>query len=171
VVVRYGSADDLPEFNRMMRITGQRDGFGIHAPEYYRTAFELFAPEQACLAIAEYEGKPLAGVMAFALGGRAAYFYGASSDEERSRMPNYSAQWAAIQWAKSRDCTSYDLWGIPDFPETDLEKNFTLRNDGLWGVYRFKRGFGGRVRRTVGTVDRVYNRRLHRLYRWWRSRD
>ena len=37
-------------------------------------------------------------------------------------------------------------------------------------VYRFKRGFGGQVRRTVGAADRVYNGLLHRLYAWRRGR-
>ena len=38
-----------------------------------------------------------------------------------------------------------------------LESDFRNRNDGLWGVYRFKRGFGGQLKRTVGASDRVYN--------------
>jgi lipid II:glycine glycyltransferase (peptidoglycan interpeptide bridge formation enzyme) len=84
-------------------------------------------------------------------------------------MPTYAVQWAAMQWAKARGCTTYDLWGVPDFPEAALEKQFTERSDGLWGVYRFKRGFGGELRRTVGSADRVYNKMLYRLYRWRRG--
>lgn len=170
VTVREGTAADLPAFNRLMAATGQRDGFGVHQPEYYRAAYEIFAPTQAALLLAEYEGRPLAGVMAFAWGNSAAYLYGASSDEERARMPAYAAQWAAMRWAKSRGCASYDLWGIPDEDEPTLEGEFTERQDGLWPVYRFKRGFGGDIRRTVGAADRVYNRLLHRLYAWRRGR-
>jgi lipid II:glycine glycyltransferase (peptidoglycan interpeptide bridge formation enzyme) len=119
--------------------------------------------------MAEYEGRPLAGLMAFAWGQTAAYFYGASSNEERQRMPAYAAQWAAMRWAKAKGCMSYDLWGIPDAPEGELEEQFTGRTDHLWPVYRFKRGFGGEIRRTVGAADRVYNRLLHRLYQWRRG--
>jgi len=36
----------------------------------------------------------------------------------------------------------------------------------LWGVYRFKRGFGGEVKRAVQAMDRVYNPLLYRLYLW-----
>lgn len=170
VTVRQGTLDDIPAFNRLMQLTARRDGFGVHQPEYYRTAYELFAPDQAALFMAEFEGKPLAGVMAFAWGRTAAYFYGASSDEERQRMPAYAAQWAAMRWAKRRGCTAYDMWGIPDAEESELEAGFTERQDGLWPVYRFKRGFGGEIIRTVGAADRVYNRTLHRLYQWRRSR-
>ena len=170
VTVRQGTADDIPIFNHLMRITGQRESFGVHAPVYYRAAYELFAPDnQAVLLIAEYKGRPLAAVMVFALGQTAAYLYGASGNEERPRMPTYAVQWASIQWAKAQGCTRYDLWGIPDTPEAELEENFTQRSDGLWGVYRFKRGFGGEICRTVGAADRVYNKMLYRLYQWRRQ--
>ena len=164
VVVREGTAADLTAFNRLMHATGRRDSFGVHQPEYYRAAHEIFAPENAALWLAEYEGRPLAGVMVFSWGNSSAYLYGASSDEERQRMPAYAAQWAGMKWAKVRGCTSYDMWGIPDAEEADLEASFTDRQDGLWPVYRFKRGFGGTIRRTVGAADRVYNQLLHRLY-------
>ena len=164
VVVREGTAADLTAFNRLMHATGRRDSFGVHQPEYYRAAHEIFAPENAALWLAEYEGRPLAGVMVFSWGNSSAYLYGASSDEERQRMPAYAAQWAGMKWARARGCTSYDMWGIPDAEEADLEASFTDRQDGLWPVYRFKRGFGGTIRRTVGAADRVYNKLLHRLY-------
>lgn len=170
VTTREGAAADLPAFYRLMQQTAARDRFGIHPPEYYRSAYELFAPDNAALLLAEFEGRPLAGVMVFSWGQTAAYFYGASSDEERQRMPTYAAQWAAMRWARRRGCHVYDLWGIPDAPEAELEAGFTDRQDGLWSVYRFKRGFGGDIRRTVGAADRVYNRRLHALYRWRRNR-
>ncbi|MFZ0545070.1 MAG: peptidoglycan bridge formation glycyltransferase FemA/FemB family protein [Candidatus Promineifilaceae bacterium] len=169
VTVRVGTAEDIRIFNQLMFVTGRRNEFGVHEPLYYKTAYDLFAPQQAALFIAEYEEKPLAAIMVFTLGDKAAYLYGASSNEERQRMPTYAVQWAAVQWAKDRGCTSYDLWGVPDEPEDTLEAQFTERDDGLWGVYRFKRGFGGQVVRTVGTADRVYNKLVYRLYQWRRG--
>jgi peptidoglycan pentaglycine glycine transferase (the first glycine) len=151
----------------MMQVTGGRDGFGVHSLEYYRRAFELFHPAGACeLLVAEFEGKPLAALMVFAHGRRAWYVYGASNDEERNRMPTYLLQWEAIRWAKARGCEEYDLWGVPDENEETLESNFESRNDGLWGVYRFKRGFGGEIRRAAQALDRVYNPLLYKLYLW-----
>jgi lipid II:glycine glycyltransferase (peptidoglycan interpeptide bridge formation enzyme) len=165
VTVRVGTADDLPAFNRLMNVTGQRNEFGVHQPAYYRDAYRLFAPDNGALMMAEYDGRPLAAVMAFRHGRRAAYLYGASSDEERPRMASYAAQWGAILWGRQQGCTTYDLWGVPDRPEEELEAEFGQRNDGLWGVYRFKRGFGGELKRTVGAADRVYNRLVYGLYR------
>jgi lipid II:glycine glycyltransferase (peptidoglycan interpeptide bridge formation enzyme) len=90
--------------------------------------------------------------------------YGASNNEERNRMPTYLLQWEAMRWAKSHGIDEYDLWGVPDVDEETLESSFTERNDGLWGVYRFKRGFGGEVKRAVQAMDRVYNPFLYWLY-------
>jgi len=164
---------DLDGFHRLMQITGGRDGFGVHSPEYYRRAYELFHPAgMAELLVAEYAGRPLAALMVFALGQRSYYLYGASSEEERNRMPAYLLQWRAMQWARQRGCQEYDLWGIPDFDEDHLEAGFETRADGLWGVYRFKRGFGGQVKRAAQALDRVYSPLLYRLFllaAQWRS--
>ena len=157
--------DDIESFHKMMLVTGGRDSFGIHSREYYCRAYELFHPLGMCeLLVAEYEGKPLAALMVFGRGRRAWYFYGASTDEERNRMPTYLLQWEAIKWAKARGCEEYDLWGVPDEDEKTLEANFETRHAGLWGVYRFKRGFGGELKRAAQAIDRVYNPALYWAY-------
>jgi peptidoglycan pentaglycine glycine transferase (the first glycine) len=158
---------DLPAFHQMLLATGGRDGFGVHNLEYYRRAYELFHPTGMVeLLVAEYESKPLAALMVFARGRRAWYIFGASSDEERNRMPTYLLQWEAMRWARSKGAEEYDLWGVPDEDNDALESKFTERSDGLWGVYRFKRGFGGELKRAVQAMDRVYNPLLYKLYLW-----
>lgn len=169
--VRVQPSTDLDAFYRLMQATGQRDGFGVHSAAYFRAAYELFSPSGMCrLWIAEYAGQPLAGIMAFARGSRAWYFYGASSEAERARMPAYLLQWHALAWAKERGCCQYDLWGVPDEEEEALETGFETRSDGLWGVYRFKRGFGGKLVRSAGAWDRPYLLPAYPLYRWWVNR-
>ena len=157
--------DDIESFHRLMLVTGGRDGFGVHSLEYYKRAYELFHPKGMCeILVAEYEGKPLAALFVARNGNRAYYLYGASTDEERNRMPTYLLQWEAMKWAKARGCEEYDLWGVPDEDEATLESNFESRHDGLWGVYRFKRGFGGEVKRAAQAMDRVYNPLLYWAY-------
>ncbi|MDR3572954.1 MAG: peptidoglycan bridge formation glycyltransferase FemA/FemB family protein [Anaerolineaceae bacterium] len=159
---------DMRVFSQMMQTTGVRDGFGVHSLDYYQCAYDQFAAEGKCeLLQAEYEGLPLAGLMVFAQGKRAWYFYGASSDEERNRMPTYLLQFEAMRWAARKGCTEYDLWGIPDTDEEQLEANFNNRSDGLWGVYRFKRGFGGNIMQAAASYERVYTPLLYKFYRWW----
>ena len=114
--------DDVSSFHRLMVETGTRDQFSIHSEGYYRKAYDLFASSNRCVLLtARYGGTDLASVMVFRQGRRAWYFYGASNDRERNRMPVYLLQWRAIQWAKNMGCLEYDLWGIPDNDEDDLE--------------------------------------------------
>lgn len=79
-------------------------------------------------------------------------------------MPTYALQWEAMNWARARGCTLYDMWGVPDASEEQLEAEFQERQDGLWGVYGFKRGFGGEVVRAVGAWDRIYRPLMARAY-------
>ena len=156
---------DISAFHEMMTVTGGRDNFGVHSKEYYQRAYELFHPIGTCeLLVAEFEGRPLASLMVFSNAKRAWYVYGASNDQERNRMPTYLLQWEAIRWAKARGCEEYDLWGVPDEQEETLEANFETRRDGLWGIYRFKRGFGGQLKRAAQALDRVYNPLLYWAY-------
>lgn len=160
-------SNDMENFYQVMTVTGQREAFHVHSKEYYRRAYELFYPRGRCeLFVADFQGRTLATLMVFAQGKQAYYFYGASSDEERNRKATYPLQWEAIRWALARGCEAYDMWGIPD-EATDVEEDEAeAREDGLWGVYRFKRGFGGSVKRAIPTVDRVYNPLLYKLYLW-----
>lgn len=145
VTVRRGSVADIDLLYRMYAETSVRDGFVIREDSYYRSAWGAFI--RAGIAepiIAEVEDQPVAAVIPFALGHKAWYLYGMSIDAHREKMPNYLLQWQAIQWAIERGCTEYDLWGAPDSFNED---------DPLWGVYRFKSGFGARVVRTIGPWD------------------
>jgi peptidoglycan pentaglycine glycine transferase (the first glycine) len=165
VEIREGTRDDVQHFNALLAETGARDDFGVHAPGYYERAYDRFVPPgRAALILGRYGDQDLAGVMVFALRDSAWYLYGASSGRERQRMASYGVQWAGIQWAKAKGATGYDLYGVPDEDPASLEAQFETRSDGLWGVYRFKRGWGGTVRRSVGAWDRVYHSAFYTVY-------
>ncbi len=163
VIVRR--IEEVEPFYSLLESTAERAEFGIHTREYYEKAFELFHPAKECaLFLAEFQGQPLASIMIFKRGKRSWYFYGASSRQHRELMAPYRVQWEAIRWAKAQGCSSYDLWGVPDEDSEILEEQFTKRSDGLWGVYRFKRGFGGDLLRSPGPWDRIYRPFLYKLY-------
>lgn len=165
ISIREGSRADVDSFAAMLDETGRRQDFGVHVASYYHKAYELFVPTgDAVLLIGSFGGQDMAGVFVFRLGEQAWYLYGASRHDPHKRMASFGVQWAGIQWAMRQGCTTYDMYGIPDEDESRLEALFETRNDGLWGVYRFKRGWGGRVVRTVGAWDRVYNRAVYWLY-------
>lgn len=158
VTIRQGGFEDIDTFYSLMLETGDRDAFGIHNKAYYQRALDLFLPQdQVAMLIAEAEGEALAALLVYAVGNNAWYITGASSNRQRNKMPTYALQWEAIRWAKAKGCTQYDLWGIPDADEETLEAQFTERHDGLWGVYRFKRGFGGEIVRYTGLWEKALN--------------
>lgn len=171
--------DDLPRFHALMQTTGARNAFGVHSAAYYTQMYESFVPQgDAALIIAEHEddesangeaADTLAAVFVFAVAGTGWYLAGASSNEKRNLMASYGVQWAGIQWAKSRGCHTYDLWGIPDEDEATLESAFQERSEGLWGVYGFKRGWGGEVVRSQGAWDKITDRATYTLYRVGRT--
>lgn len=156
VVIRRAAVDDLPLLYRLYQVTGERDQFLIRPFDYYRRAWAQFMRAGLAQAfIAEYEGTAIAHAILFHFGRTCWYFYGASSNKERARMPNYLLQWAAIQWAKARGYAVYDMWGAPDaFDESDS----------LWGVYQFKRGFRGQLTRHIGAWDFAAHPTLYYAY-------
>ncbi len=173
VTCRLAGPADFGAFYQLMVITGQRDQFGTHSASYYRDAWEIFqkSPQgNAALVVAEFGGKIIAGAMIFAFGSESAYLYGASSDEHRREMPTYLLQWKAMLWAKEQGAGYYDFWGIPDEvgEQADELENDKLEQknvrDGLWGVYRFKQGFGGETVRYAGALDLIYSRPLYKLW-------
>ena len=181
VCVRAATREDLPRFNELMAETGSRDGFALHSPAYYAAAFDLLTPHHAAYLLAEADGQPLAALVVVVCGGTAWYVWGASGGRERQRMPNHALQWAAMRWAVAHGATRYDLWGVPDaigllavglrrgagtrVPADELPIDpDLLPGDGLWGVYRFKQGFGGDVVRYVGTWDRPLDPLGYRVF-------
>jgi lipid II:glycine glycyltransferase (peptidoglycan interpeptide bridge formation enzyme) len=145
VTTQQGTLDDLPLLYDMYRETALRDNFVIRPFEYYQDAWGGFIESGlAQPIIARVEDEPVAMVVIFRFGDRAWYMYGASRNLHRDKMPNHLLQWEAMRWAKSVGCTVYDLWGAPDEPD---------EGDPMWGVYRFKQGFGATLTRHIGAYD------------------
>lgn len=165
--VRQGNQADLATFYEMMRTTAVRGGFSARSKEYYQAEFKTFAPSGlAILLLAEYEGETIAAQMTFAFGSHGAVFHGASSNTHRHLRANDLLTWESVKWAKSRGCRSFDLWGLPDEIGELIEQGRPIpadRTDGLWGVYTFKKGFGGEVVYYVGAFDYVYHQKVYSL--------
>lgn len=170
IIVRQGTPADFPAIAAMYQETAARDGFTIRPIPYYLDAWQSFYDAGMGLPLlAEFERTPVAAVMLVRYGQRVIYMYGASTDQERKRMPNYLLQWEAIRWAKAQGCTVYDFWGAPD--------EF-VESDSLWGVWRFKDGFQGDVAWHIGAWDYparpfwyyIYTRVLPRYIEFLRSR-
>ena len=164
VEVRLATRDALPAFQAVMEMTGIRDGFAVRPQEYFENLLRTLG-SQAELLLAFHEGDLLAAILVTYFGEEAIYLYGGSSNSKRSLMAPYLLQWEAMRRAYGRGCSRYDLWGVPNEMaefvagdgSDDLPEAQKHRRGDLWGVYRFKRGFGGRLVGYGGAADYVYS--------------
>jgi lipid II:glycine glycyltransferase (peptidoglycan interpeptide bridge formation enzyme) len=157
VTVRESSSlADVETFYRLYEETAQRDGIFIHGPQHYRDFLRLYgARGAAALFIAEYEGAPIAALIAATCGPVATYMFGASSNQHRNRMPNHLLQWTAIRWAKARGCARYDFRAIAEVLEP---------GEDMYSLYTYKQGFGGESVLTLATHDQPYSAPVYWAY-------
>lgn len=169
VSVSDAGRDGVEVFSLLMNETGDRDGFAPRPTAYYRDALDLLG-DHAQLLLAEHEGEVLAGLFLTKFNGTATYLFGSSTSHKRNLMAPYLLQWEAMRRSKEAGMHTYDFWGVPE----DLREDAAALRDtdasaddlppwrehevgDLWGVYRFKRGFGGRLATTCGAWDYIYS--------------
>jgi len=176
ITIRFGMAEDLPTYLNLMGLTGRRKRFAIRNQKYYQSEWEtLSRNEHGALLLACHQGQVIAARVIYCFGSHAAEFH-AGSMAVPGLHPNYLLVWEGIKWAQSKGCATYDMWGIPDeIGEGDEEVKQTERNDGLWGVYQFKRGFSTNIVSYIGAYDHIFVPSLYFLLfnngvlrgRWW----
>ena len=144
VEVKIGTREDLPEFHKIMVETGLRDEFVVRTLDYFEKMYDCFAPENLRLYCAYLDGKMIAGTIAILYGDKVWYLYGASSNDNRKAMPNYLLQWEMIRWSIEAGCRIYDFRGVSG----DISED-----NPLYGLYRFKKRFGGDFVEFVGEYE------------------
>lgn len=149
VVVEKVDDERLPVWYDLYRQTAERNGVYLHDFSYFQT---VLAAQRAPrpfkanveLLLARAGDLPLAAMFLATSGGRATYLYGASASHHRNYMGSYALQWAAMNKAKEKGCTEYDMFGIAQ-PATPSHP--------LYGLNRFKSGFGGYIYHRMGCWD------------------
>lgn len=147
VEIRVVGCEYLDDFVRIMKVTGERDGFNVRPKEYFERMLTALG-EQVRLYMAFYEGQPVSGAITTNCAGKACYVYGASDNVFRNVMPNYLIQWEMIRWAIETGCTVYDFQGVSG----DMSEE-----NPMFGLLRFKRGFNGTLDELAGEFDFLYS--------------
>jgi lipid II:glycine glycyltransferase (peptidoglycan interpeptide bridge formation enzyme) len=184
VTVRVGARDEeVDRLHQMLVATSARKPFGFHSAAYYRTLWRVLG-DAARLLIAEHDGQVVAASLVLAWGQHGTYLVAGSTAAGLEHRAAHLLQWHAIGWAKERGAITWDMWGIadargrhelaaqrgadrgsPDMARLDAE----ARRDPLDGVYRFKKGWGGRVVRTLPAYDRVFIAPAYWFWQWRRG--
>ncbi|MGO1595190.1 MAG: lipid II:glycine glycyltransferase FemX [Sphingobacterium sp.] len=160
VQVRTMGLESLDVWYELYRQTAIRNNFVLHDLDYFRIVLTARAndsrsPADVQLLIAEIDGQPLSAMFLVITDRRATYLYGASATENRNSMASYALQWAAMQIARQKGCTEYDFFGVA--PNAD-------QSHPMYGLYRFKTGFGGSIYHRMGCWDYPLDNEKYRYY-------
>lgn len=100
----------------------------------------------------------LAGSMFIECGDELLNLYGGGYDEFMRFNAMYAIQWHAIKYAALNGYKTYNFYGI--------EGNFKKENNPMYGVYEFKKGFGGEVTELIGEFDLIINKPKYYFYKF-----
>ncbi len=159
VEVRSANEAELKKWNYLYRDTARRNGIHLEGMDVFPAvlkASEKVERSHVELLFAEYEGEPLAGMFLAYSGDRVTYLFGASSTNKRNLMATYALQWEAMQRGKIAGCKYYDMFGVAPAPEPAHP---------MYGLYRFKTGFGGHLFHRYGCWDYPLNESAYEVYR------
>lgn len=160
VKVRSLGLESLEIWYELYRQTAQRNNFFLHDISYFRIvltarANDTLSPADVYLLVAEVDDVPLAAMFLVVSANRGTYLYGASATENRNYMATYALQWRAMELAKEKGCTEYDFFGVA--PKADPSHP-------MYGLYRFKTGFGGSMYHRMGCWDYPLNKDKYQYY-------
>ncbi len=159
-VQSYGM-EKLDDWYLLYQETAIRNGISLHDKEYFHSVLtthtdDLQSPVDVRLLMADYKGEFLAAMFLILSKNRGTYLYGASSNNNRNFMATYALQWEAILKAKQADCEEYDMFGTS--PSADPAHP-------LFGLYRFKSGFGGKLFHRMGCWDYPIDHKNYEMFR------
>ncbi len=160
VTVRTAGMESLEVWYQLYRETASRNRIVLNDLRYFEAILTArvensSSPAEVQLLIAEYNKKPLAAMFLIISGKRGSYLYGASSAEHRNLMATYALQWEAIRQSKLKGCVEYDMFGVAPGPD---------RSHPLYGLYKFKTGFGGTLFHSLGCWDYPLNEEKYISY-------
>ncbi|HPC35697.1 MAG TPA: peptidoglycan bridge formation glycyltransferase FemA/FemB family protein [Candidatus Marinimicrobia bacterium] len=149
-----GNEEYLKKFYNLLYKVADRNKFPIYSYEMMQNIWNVLSPKGMCkIFLARIEGEIVSGAFLFLFGDKCIYQWGGSVKTKIN--PNQLLHWKIIQWAKSKGVRIYDLQGIPE----NVKKG-----DDLWGIYLFKRGFGGERVQLVGEYDNILSPALYKTW-------
>lgn len=155
-VEERGDDASLREVVALYEETGRRGDFITRGSSYYSRVWrELIDAGHATLYAASVDGAIAAAAVILWCGERALYMYGASGDAARKSYAAYALQWHAMCAAIRRGSRRYDLGGVPSDPDASHPQ---------YGLYLFKKGFGGTQRVFAGAYDVAPSRGRYRAW-------
>ncbi len=147
VKVRELKRSELDKFKKITQSTSERRNFTDKPLSYYENMYDLFGDEvKFLLAEVEIDGKltDLSAAMFMLYGNEAIYLFSGSYKRFMQYNAQYAIQWEMLQYAANKGLKRYNFYGIQGLPDPTQPD---------YGVYEFKKGFGGRVIELLGSYE------------------
>jgi peptidoglycan pentaglycine glycine transferase (the first glycine) len=169
VTIETGGEAEVSTFYQHIADTAKRKHLSLQKPDFYLEAYRSFRQaDHVELLVAKIGNDIVSSLMLFFYKNKSIHLWGGNSPQGIQSNASHLLHWSALRLAKKRGCIESDLWGIPDEIADMLEQGEDISRspcEGLWGVYRFKAGFGGNIQCYVGTYDKVFRPALYRFIR------
>ncbi len=158
VVYKTSGAEGLEDFYKVMSHTSKRAQFNLRPKSYYQKLLELYGDDVAFVS-SYYEEDLISSGMYFKFGNKVWALYGGATDKHTNLQAGHGLEWTAMQWAKGKGAEYFDLFGIPVYRESENEKN-----KGVYGIYKFKKSFGGDEYDFIGEFDLPINKGFYKAF-------
>ncbi len=148
----------LDDYLKVMQDTSERAEFVIRTKEYYSKLFKTFG-DDIMLTMGYLDGEPIAGGITIVHGDKAWAFSGGSSNSHRNLKAFHGLIWQRMLWAKEKGAKLFDFYGIPVNRDSENEDNKKV-----YGIYLFKKSFGGEEYDFIGEYDLPVNKAFYKMW-------
>ena len=153
VTVRELKREELKELKKITESTSKRRDFTDKPLSYYENMYDLFHGRgEVKFMVAEADvpeqGKTVLSAAMFMTYGDEVVYLFSGSDEKYMRDYNaqYLIQWHMINYAAKNNFKIYNFYGINGLPDPNSKD---------YGIYDFKKGFGGHVVELIGSYELI----------------
>ena len=146
VTVRELKREELGKLKQITEATSERRHFTDRPLSYYEQMYDLFHDkDEVKFMVAEIPEATLSAAMFMTYGDEIIYLF-SGSDEKYMRDYNaqYAIQWHMIKYAAEHGYKKYNFYGIQGLPDPNAKD---------YGIYEFKKGFGGHVVELLGSYE------------------
>lgn len=144
--------ESLMPFYHILQKTSEQRGFRIYPYSFYCRLTELGIGR---VFLAKFNQNFISAAFVLTYSNKCWYLSGGLLREYQSGSPNQMLQWEIIKWAKANRYINYDLQGVPCGAEKEKSG---------YGIYLFKKGFGGEFVKLIGEYDYILSPILYRMW-------
>lgn len=148
----------IKHFYDVLTKTGERNDFLTRSPGYFEHLYDTLKKEDRVLLLTGYlADEPIVSSLTFILNDKAWAVYGGQTNSHRNLYSYHAMNWERIKWAHDRGAKWFDFYGVPGHVNEDHP---------LYGLYHFKKSFGGDFVTYVGEWDMPLSRPLYLLWEY-----